>query len=118
MKTAKTPGKRTRENTSIFFAANLKLLNQADTLFVGILRRKKILRRCCLSYSMLSANTKAEKKKKPSTKKNLQYLYIFGFDPGFEYQRVLALDVDNRATHLLQLEASLKIVSKAKNKGL
>ena len=51
MKTAKTPGKRTLENTSIFFAANLKLLNQADTLFVGILRRKKILRRCCLSLT-------------------------------------------------------------------
>ena len=67
---------------------------------------------------MLSANTKAEKKKKALYTKNLQYLYIFGFDPGFEYQRVLALDVDNRATHLLQLEASLKIVSKAKNKGL
>ena len=33
----KLPGKRTREKTSIFFAANLKFWNQADTLFVGSL---------------------------------------------------------------------------------
>ena len=31
--------------------------------------------------------------------------YIGGFEPGLEYQRVLALDVDSRATHLLQEEA-------------
>ena len=37
------------------------------------------------------------------------FFYICGFDPGLEYQRVLALDVDRRATHLLQLETFFKI---------
>ena len=32
---AKTEGKKSREKTSIFFAANLKFLIQSETLFVG-----------------------------------------------------------------------------------
>ena len=59
-----------------------------------------------------SPNAKTKKKREPSIdgeNQNRFFFYICGFDPGLEYQRVLALDVDRRATHLLQLETFFKI---------
>ena len=60
-----------------------------------------------------SPNAKTKKKREPSIDGENQnrFFYICGFDPGLEYQRVLALDVDRRATHLLQLETFLKFVT-------
>ena len=69
LKTAKTPGKRTREKTSIFLAANLKLVNQADTRFVGILNRN--IRIChFLDPNTLIAKTKSLKKQRALYRKN------------------------------------------------
>ena len=105
MKTAKTPGNRTREKTSIFLAANLKLVNQADTRFVGILNKN--IRNLFPQHIDGYLIPKRSKNKEPSTDR-ISFeirVYIGGFEPGLEYQRVLVLDVDRRATHLLQGEA-------------
>ena len=120
LKTAKTPGKRTREKTSIFLAANLKLVNQADTRFVGILNRN--IRIChFLDPNTLIAKTKSLKKQRALYRKKQAEsfeisFYIGGFEPGLEYQRVLVLDVDSRATHLLQEEAFFKSWEKPKTR--
>ena len=61
------------------------------------------------------------KNREPSTEKKQAEsfeisFYIGGFEPGLEYQRVLVLDVDSRATHLLQEEAFFKSWEKPKTR--
>ena len=95
-------------------------MNQADTRFVGILNRN--IRIChFLDPNTLIAKTKSLKKQRALYRKKQAEsfeisFYIGGFEPGLEYQRVLVLDVDSRATHLLQEEAFFKSWEKPKTR--
>ena len=83
----------------------MKLVNQADTRFVGILNMN--IRNLFPQHIDGYLIPKRSKNKEPSTDR-ISFeirVYIGGFEPGLEYQRVLVLDVDRRATHLLQGEA-------------